>query len=131
MPPPRRRPLDAAAAPAPAHQPGPLGRFSAPAYTSGLFCAVALGNARGAVEEFEERARTARRPPTAPDRLPRLRAKAPLITVWGATALLRHVLTIEPPAPDPARTVRNTSVWRRLGERWLLVHNHEDVIATP
>ncbi|RKN10907.1 nuclear transport factor 2 family protein [Streptomyces radicis] len=73
----------------------------------------------------------ARRPATAPDLLPRLRAEAPLITVWGATALLRHVLTIEPPAPAAARTVRNTSVWRRHGERWLLVHNHEDVIADP
>ncbi|RKN10908.1 acyl-CoA dehydrogenase family protein [Streptomyces radicis] len=88
------RPLDDAAAPA--HRPGPLGRFAAPAYTSGLFCAVALGNARGAVEEFEERARTTRRLATdatlaATDHVRRAHARA-LVACEAAEALALRTL---------------------------------------
>lgn len=56
----------------------------------------------------------------------KLDARDPVVDVWGDTALLRHVLVVE--LSDGSRqTVRNTSVWRRAGDNWLAVHNHEDV----
>ena len=65
-----------------------------------------------------------RRPPSAPP--DELTATDPVIDVWGDTALVRHVLT----AVDDGKTIRirNTSVWRRRGDAWLAVHNHEDVL---
>lgn len=53
----------------------------------------------------------------------------PLIDVWGDTALVRHTFTVRftDPAARPER-VRNTGVWRRREGRWLIVHNHEDVL---
>ena len=57
-----------------------------------------------------------------------LRAEAPVIDVLGDIALVRHVLTVVTPG-DPDLRVRNTSVWRRTGGRWLCMHNHEDVLA--
>ena len=55
-----------------------------------------------------------------------LDATDPVIDVWGDTALVRHILTVE--LSDGTReTVRNTSVWRRTEGAWLAVHNHEDV----
>ena len=62
-----------------------------------------------------------RRPPGAPPAT--IEATEPVIDVWGDTALVRHLLAV-----DTTR-VRNTSVWRRTGGRWLCVHNHEDVLA--
>lgn len=57
-------------------------------------------------------------------------AHDPVVTVFGDTAVLRHVFEVTP-AGAAASTVRNTSVWRRDDDRWLLVHNHEDVLAAP
>lgn len=59
-----------------------------------------------------------RRPPGDPP--PSIEATDPVIDVWGDTALLRHLVTA-----GPVR-LRNTSVWRRRGDTWLCVHNHED-----
>lgn len=62
-----------------------------------------------------------------------LEATEPVIDVWGDTALLRHLLRVRFADSDSAgvadQLVRNTSVWRRTGGRWLAVHNHEDVLA--
>jgi ketosteroid isomerase-like protein len=55
-----------------------------------------------------------------------LRAHDELIDVWGDTALVRHLLTVVYPDGSEQR-VRNTAVWRRGDERWLCVHNHEDL----
>jgi ketosteroid isomerase-like protein len=55
-----------------------------------------------------------------------LQAAEPLIAVWGDTALVRHVLLVQ--FADRIERIRNTSVWRREGGRWLCVHNHEDVV---
>jgi len=53
----------------------------------------------------------------------------PVIDVWEDTALVRHTFTVRfvDPATAPER-VRNTGVWRRRDGRWVLVHNHEDVL---
>lgn len=54
----------------------------------------------------------------------------PLIDVWGDIALVRHTFTVryaDPAVPD--ERVRNTGVWHRRDGHWLVVHNHEDVLA--
>lgn len=56
-----------------------------------------------------------------------LHATEPVLDVYGDTAVVRHRLTAE--LPDGRRLrVRNTSVWRRDDDRWLCVHNHEDLL---
>lgn len=63
---------------------------------------------------------------------PRVRAIEagdPVVDVWDDVALLRHTLVVRFHGGHPDETVRNTSVWRRVGGRWLAVHNHEDVVA--
>jgi ketosteroid isomerase-like protein len=56
-----------------------------------------------------------------------LHATEPVLDVYGDTAVVRHRLTAE--LPDGTRLrVRNTGVWRRDGNRWLCVHNHEDLL---
>jgi ketosteroid isomerase-like protein len=40
---------------------------------------------------------------------------------------VRHLLAAE--LADGTRLrLRNTAVWRRVGGRWLCVHNHEDLL---
>jgi ketosteroid isomerase-like protein len=56
-----------------------------------------------------------------------LRATEPVLDVYGDTAVVRHRLTAELPDGTQLR-VRNTGVWRRDGDRWLCVHNHEDLL---
>jgi len=53
----------------------------------------------------------------------------PLVDVWGDMALVRHTFTVRfvDPEATPER-VRNTAVWQRRDGRWLIVHNHEDVL---
>jgi ketosteroid isomerase-like protein len=60
-----------------------------------------------------------------------LEAIDPVIDVFGDIGLVRHVLVASfPPASgQPELRIRNTSVWRRSGERWLCLHNHEDVLG--
>jgi ketosteroid isomerase-like protein len=60
-----------------------------------------------------------------------LEAVDPVIDVYGDLSLVRHVLLVSfPPGSGlPQQRIRNTSVWRRLDGRWLLVHNHEDVVG--
>lgn len=56
-----------------------------------------------------------------------LDARDPVIDVFGDVALVRHVLVATFPDGSEER-IRNTSVWRNSGGRWLCVHNHEDTI---
>jgi ketosteroid isomerase-like protein len=49
-----------------------------------------------------------------------------VIDVWDDVSLVRHLLTVVYPDGSEQR-VRNTGVWRRVGGRWLCVHNHEDL----
>lgn len=67
-----------------------------------------------------------------------IEATEPVVDVWGDTAVLRHLLRVtfgsastNDPAGPAEEVVRNTSVWRRVGDRWLAVHNHEDVLRRP
>jgi hypothetical protein len=66
-----------------------------------------------------------RRPPSPPP--DELAASDPVIDVWGDIALVRHLLTVV--QEGQTTRVRNTSVWRRRGDTWLVVHNHEDVLG--
>lgn len=71
----------------------------------------------------------ARRPASGPQ-VVALDAVDPVIDVWGETALARHWLTVRFAGDQmPPQTVRVTAVWRLVGDRWLAVHNHEDVRA--
>ena len=60
-----------------------------------------------------------------------LRATEPLIDVFGQVALVRHVLVVAfpPESGQPEQLIRNTSVWRKSGGRWLCIHNHEDLLS--
>lgn len=55
----------------------------------------------------------------------------PVIDVWGATALVRHYfeVTLATASGTELIRVRNTSVWREIAGRWVVVHNHEDAIG--
>jgi ketosteroid isomerase-like protein len=55
-----------------------------------------------------------------------LHAHDEVIDVWDDVSLVRHLLTVVYPDGSEQR-VRNTGVWRRVGGRWLCVHNHEDL----
>ena len=55
----------------------------------------------------------------------------PVIDVWGSTALVRHYFEVTLTAASGTELwrVRNTSVWREIAGRWVLVHNHEEAIS--
>lgn len=55
----------------------------------------------------------------------------PVIDVWGSTALVRHYfeVTVATTAGTELTRIRNTSVWREIAGRWVVVHNHEDAIG--
>ena len=55
----------------------------------------------------------------------------PVIDVWGSTALVRHYfeVTLATASGTELSRVRNTSVWREISGRWLMVHNHEEAIS--
>jgi len=55
----------------------------------------------------------------------------PVIDVFGDVGLVRHVLvaSFPPERGTPSVRIRNTSVWRKTGDRWLCLHNHEDVLG--
>jgi ketosteroid isomerase-like protein len=55
----------------------------------------------------------------------------PVIDVFGDIGLVRHVLvaSFPPESGKPPLRIRNTSVWRKSGGRWLCLHNHEDVLG--
>jgi ketosteroid isomerase-like protein len=56
-----------------------------------------------------------------------LEAIDPVIDVLGDLALVRHVLLVH--LPGGTERIRNTSVWRKTGGRWLCIHNHEDLVS--
>jgi ketosteroid isomerase-like protein len=60
-----------------------------------------------------------------------LDAREPVVDVFGNIALVRHMLVVgfAPEARLPDERIRNTSVWRKSGGRWLCIHNHEDVVG--
>jgi ketosteroid isomerase-like protein len=60
-----------------------------------------------------------------------LEAIDPVIDVFGDIGLVRHVLvaSFPPESGTPSMRIRNTSVWRKSGDRWLCLHNHEDVLG--
>ena len=54
---------------------------------------------------------------------------SPVISVWGDTALARYYLNFRYDPPNAVTSaVRITSVFRREGERWLIVHHHEGTV---
>ena len=69
------------------------------------------------------------RPPGSVSAVAGIDVTDPLVDVWGDVALVRHTFVVRftDPAAAPER-VRNTAVWRRRDGRWLVVHNHEDVL---
>ena len=67
------------------------------------------------------------RPPDGP-KPSSLKATDPVIDVFGDIGLVRHVL-VASFGGEPDLRIRNTSVWRRSGDRWLCVHNHEDLLG--
>jgi ketosteroid isomerase-like protein len=70
----------------------------------------------------------ARRPADGP-KVADLQATLLQVDVWGDTAVSRHNLYVTFADGTPAQRVRNTGVWRRRDGQWLVVHNHEDVLA--
>ena len=70
------------------------------------------------------------RPPGGPSPV-ELQATEPVIDVFGDVGVVRHVLVARfaPESGEPEQRIRNTSVWRKTGGRWLCVHNHEDLLS--
>jgi hypothetical protein len=68
---------------------------------------------------------------TAGGSLVTISPEPPVIDVWGATALVRHYfeVTVATASGTELTRVRNTSVWREISGRWMVVHNHEDPIS--
>lgn len=79
--------------------------------------------------------RDTRPAPSEATRVLRIDAVDPVITVWGDLALCRHTFDVVYADPTiPVERVRNTGVWERRDGRWLVIHNHEDVLpaaSTP
>jgi ketosteroid isomerase-like protein len=71
--------------------------------------------------------RDARPPQDDEHPAPGLITSSPEVRVWGDTAVLVHYFALQPSDGSPDIRIRNTSVWRREG-RWLMVHNHEDIM---
>lgn len=51
----------------------------------------------------------------------------PVIDVVGDVAVVRHTATVRFRDGQPDEELRNTGVWRLEGDRWRLIHNHEQV----
>ncbi len=74
--------------------------------------------------------RDTRPAPTEASRVTAIETGSPVIDVWGDVALCRHTFEVVFADPDrPRERVRNTGVWQRRDGRWLVVHNHEDVLT--
>ncbi|NRQ39711.1 DUF4440 domain-containing protein [Nonomuraea sp. NN258] len=56
-----------------------------------------------------------------------VRACDEVVDVWGDTALARYVLRVDFAHGEP-ELVRTTSVLRRAGGEWLIVHVHENTL---
>lgn len=84
------------------------------------------GLVRGLVELQTVRAR---RPDPGEHAAFEIEAADPLVSIWGETALVRHVFRVRSGGGKRWLFVRNTSVWRRSPHEWLLTHNHEDVLG--
>ncbi len=85
-----------------------------------------LARGKAALDEIRARRPSDASAPKVAD----LQASAPVIDVWGDTAVCRHQLLVTfVDDAAPAQRIRNTGVWRRIDGRWQVVHNHEDVLA--
>ncbi|MEE2704969.1 MAG: nuclear transport factor 2 family protein [Pseudomonadota bacterium] len=55
--------------------------------------------------------------------------KEPVINVWSDTAIARYYLTYSYEPPNPASgNVRITDVFRKIKNKWLIVHHHEGAV---
>lgn len=55
----------------------------------------------------------------------------PIVDAWNDTAIARYYLEYDYQPPNPAHgRVRITSVFRKVGEHWLIVHHHEGLVPT-
>lgn len=77
--------------------------------------------------------RNARPEGGGPEGVSELAAVLPVIDVWGDVAVAKHILIVEFVDGSPTEQIRNTGVWRRVDGRWMMFHNHEDVLpaSTP
>lgn len=73
--------------------------------------------------------RDTRPAPTEQTRVSAIETGEPVIDVWGDVALCRYVFEVVFADPSrPRERVRNTAVWHKRDGRWVVVHNHEDVL---
>lgn len=55
----------------------------------------------------------------------------PVVTSWDDTALAMYYLTYKYEPPNPAEgQVRITDVFRKSGDKWIIVHHHEGAVPT-
>lgn len=52
----------------------------------------------------------------------------PVIDIYGDIAIVRYELIVHFNNGAPDENIRNSAVWRRFPEGWLVIHNHEDVL---
>lgn len=60
-----------------------------------------------------------------------LEVEDPIIDVSGDLAVSRHVLRVTSTSPAGAQreVMRVSAGWRRVNDRWLVIHSHEDMFS--
>ncbi|MFI1194980.1 nuclear transport factor 2 family protein [Micromonospora sp. NPDC020750] len=74
----------------------------------------------------DQRDATGQRP-----RLAVLAARDKHIDVWGEFGVARYVLVAQAHAQGSSELTRVTDVLRRVGDRWLIVHHHAELLREP
>lgn len=72
--------------------------------------------------------RDARPASAGPSNVAEIMTENPVIDIYGDIAVLRYELVVRFKDGSPDENIRNSAVWRRFPEGWLVIHNHEDVL---
>jgi len=60
-----------------------------------------------------------------------LKIEEPVVDAWGDAAIARYYLEFDYQPPNAAQgRVRITNVFRKVDDRWLIVHHHEGLVPT-
>ena len=72
--------------------------------------------------------RDARTVSAGPSSIKEISNENPVIDIYGDIAVVRYDLFVRFKNEAPDEIIRNSAVWRKFPEGWLVIHNHEDVL---
>ena len=72
--------------------------------------------------------RDARPASAGPSNVKEICNENPVIDIYGDIAVVRYDLFVRFKNEAPDEIIRNSAVWRKFPEGWLVIHNHEDVL---